>query len=162
MSYDTNRHYTYLVKSNKLRLYKILRSSGRIVDNQGRLTGGLSDDIIYPDESITNGIRVEYTAFLKPFVSTDPNVLSVDTDEDTWTNPSLTEVVKPDENSHVNLNRALSLAIVCYVKANLAERAGDIQLKEYYLKEFQKKVADNESNKNRVFMARAINTFAVK
>jgi len=161
MSYDTNRNYAYIIESNKLKLYRILRSSGRVVDNQGRITGGFADDISYPDEAITNGIRVEYTAFLKPFVTTDPNVLATDTDEDTWTNPSLTEAVSPDENSHLNLNRALSMAVVCYVRASLAERAGDIKLKEYYLKEFQKKVADNESNKNKMFIASPMSTFAI-
>ena len=48
MSYDTNRNYAYIIESNKLKLYRILRSSGRVVDNQGRITGGFADDISYP------------------------------------------------------------------------------------------------------------------
>ena len=56
----------------------------------------------------------------------------------------------------------LSLAIVDFVKAALAERQGDIQLKEYYMKEFFSKIADNESNKNKVYIAHPIDTFAVK
>lgn len=162
MSYDTHRNFAYVIESNKLKLYRIVRSSGRIVDNQGRVSGGLADDIIYPDESITNGLKIEYTGFLKPFVDKDPNKLASDTDENTWSNPSLTEVTSPDESSYLNLNRALCLAVVCYVKASLAERVGDIQGKEYYMREFQKKVADNESNKNKVFIANTIKTFALK
>ena len=151
MSYDTDRTYVYIYSGKKIRLYKIVRSSGRIIDNQGRVTGGLLDEIIYPDESITNGLRIEFTKIVEPFVV-----------EDTETTSSLTEDTSPSESSHLNLNRVLSLAVVCYVKAQLAERMGNMQLKEYYMKEFYKKVADNESNKNKVFMASPIKTFAVK
>ena len=49
MSYDTDRTYAYIQSGKKLRLYKIRRSSGRIIDNQGRVKGGEFDDIIYPD-----------------------------------------------------------------------------------------------------------------
>jgi hypothetical protein len=151
MSYDTDRTYVYIYSGKKIRLYKIVRSSGRIIDNQGRVSGGLLDEIIYPDESITNGLRIEFTKIVQPFVVEDPETTS-----------SLTEDSNPSESSHLNLNRVLSLAVVCYVKAQLAERMGNMQLKEYYMKEFYKKVADNESNKNKVFMASPIKTFAVK
>tara|TARA_R100000353_G_scaffold105506_2_gene76107 strand:- start:1327 stop:1782 length:456 start_codon:yes stop_codon:yes gene_type:complete len=151
MSYDTDRTYVYIYSGKKIRLYKIVRSSGRIIDNQGRVSGGLLDEIIYPDESITNGLRIEFTKIVEPFVVEDPE-----------TTTSLTEDTSPSESSHLNLNRVLSLAVVCYVKAQLAERMGNMQLKEYYMKEFYKKVADNESNKNKVFMASPIKTFAVK
>ena len=151
MSYDTDRTYVYIYSGKKIRLYKIVRSSGRIIDNQGRVTGGLLDEIIYPDESITNGLLIEFTKIVEPFVVEDPETTS-----------SLTEDTSPSESSHLNLNRVLSLAVVCYVKAQLAERMGNMQLKEYYMKEFYKKVADNESNKNKVFMASPIKTFAVK
>ena len=161
MSYDTNRTYAYMQQGSKLRLYKI-RRAGRIIDNEGRVQASNNDEIIYPDENITNGLRIEYTAPLNLFVDKNPNILDTDTDEDTWANPSLTEVTKPDENTHLNLNRMLCLAVVCYVKAQLAERMGDIQGKEYYMKEFHKKVADNESNKNKVFIASPVNTFAIK
>ena len=153
MSYDTNRNYAYMQQGKQLRLYKILKSSGRVVDNQGRLTRGDMSSIIYPDEAITNGLRVEYTALEKVFVAEDPEVTA---------NSSLTEVTSPSESSYLNLNRVLSLAIVCFVKAQLAERMGEIKLKEYYMKEFYKKVADNESNKNKMFIASPISTFAIK
>tara|TARA_R100001509_G_C4821231_1_gene199887 strand:+ start:349 stop:804 length:456 start_codon:yes stop_codon:yes gene_type:complete len=151
MSYDTNKTYAYIYSGKKIRLYKIVRSAGRIIDNQGRVSGGLLDDIIYPDENITNGLRIEFTKIIEPFVVEDPETTS-----------SLTEDTSPSESSHLNLNRVLSLAVVCYVKAQLAERTGNMQLKEYYMREFYKKIADNESNKNKVFMASPIKTFAVK
>ena len=160
MSYDTHRNYAYIQQGKQLRLYRIVRSSGRIVDNQGRVSGGIADDIIYPDEAITNGLRIEYTALVKPFIDKDPEttVESLDGGSD----GGYVEVTSPEETSYVNLNRMLSMAIVCYVKASLAERLGDIKAKEYYMREFHKKVADNESNKNKVFIAGTIGTFAIK
>ena len=153
MSYDTHRTYAFHHQGKKLRLYHIARNSGRVVDAQGRVGGGFSDSLVYPNEDITNGLRIEYTAIVKPFVQEDPETTSYS---------SLTEVTSPKETTHVNLNRMLSLAIVDFVKASLAERQGDIQLKEYYMKEFFSKIADNESNKNKVYIAHPIDTFAVK
>ena len=89
----------------------------------------------------------------KVFVTANP---------ETTTDSSLSEDASPSESSYLNLNRVLSLAIVCFVKAQLAERMGDLQLKEYYMREFYKKVADNESNKNKMFIASPISTFAIK
>ena len=109
MSYDTDRTYAYIFSGKKIRIYKIVRSAGRIIDNQGRVSGGKEDDITYPDENITNGLRIEFTKIIEPFVVEDPETTS-----------SLTEDTSPDESSHVNLNRVLSLAVVCYVKAQLA------------------------------------------
>lgn len=153
MSYDTHRTYTYVQSGKKLRLYKIIRSAGRIIDNQGRVSGGNLDDIIYPDEAITNGLRIEYTAIVDPFVDEDP---------ETTANANLTSQSNPGESTHINLNRMLSLAVVDYVRAMMAERRGDLQAKEYYLREFHKKVADNESNRNKMYIANPIKTFAVK
>jgi len=153
MSYDTDRTYAYIQNGKKLRLYKIRRSSGRIVDNEGRVNGADFDSIIYPDEAITNGLRVEYTAIVDPFVDKDPETTAVS---------GLTAIASPTESSHINLNRMLSLAVVDYVRAMMAERMGDLERKEYYLKEFHKKVADNESNRNKMYIAGTIGTYAVK
>ena len=101
----------------------------------------------------SNGLRIEYTAIEKPFVDEDP---------ETTANSSLTEQTSPKEATHVNLNRMLSLAVVDYVKAQVHERAGNLELKEYYMREFWKKVSDNESNKNKMYIANTIKTFAVK
>lgn len=153
MSYDTDRTYAYIQSGKKLRLYKIRRSSGRIIDNQGRVKGGEFDDIIYPDEAITDGLRVEYTAVVDPFVAEDPETTAIG---------SLNTVSSPTESTHINLNRMLSLAVVDYVRAMMAERMGDLEKKEYYLREFHKKVADNESNRNKMYIANTIKTYAIK
>ena len=68
----------------------------------------------------------------------------------------------PSESSHVNLNRMLSLACVDYVKAMIADLTGDIQKKEYYMREFWKKIGDNASNKRKIFMTFPVSPFAVR
>ena len=67
-----------------------------------------------------------------------------------------------DESSHVNLNRMLSLACADYLKAMLADREGDIERKEYYMKEFWGKVGDNESNKRKVSMSFPSSPYALR
>ena len=72
------------------------------------------------------------------------------------------EDTTPDETNHVNLNRMLSLAVVDYLKAQLAEAAGSVELKEYFMKEFWGKVGDNESNKRKISMVFPISPFGVR
>ena len=67
-----------------------------------------------------------------------------------------------DESSHINLNRMLSLAVVDYIKAQMKEATGDLQGKEYCMREFWKKVGDNESNKRNISMIFPASPFAVK
>ena len=68
----------------------------------------------------------------------------------------------PDETSHINLNKMLSLACVDYVKAMLSDLSGDIQKKEYYMREFWKKIGDNDSNKRKIVMSFPICSYAVR
>ena len=71
------------------------------------------------------------------------------------------EVTSPDETSHVNLNRTLTLAVIDYVKAMKADLVGEVELKEYYMKEFYRKIGDSQSNKYKVAIALAQKPFAV-
>jgi|TARA_R100001530_G_C4289419_1_gene147661 hypothetical protein len=153
MSYDTHKNWFYKRHGKIIRLYRLRKTSHRVVDSEGRVSPSGSDELIYPDETIPNGLRVEYTALVKPFVNGDP---------DTVADASLVEVTSPKEGSHVNLNRMLSLAVVEYVKAQFAERKGDIKAKEYFMNQFYNKLADNESNQNNVFVANTMRPFAVK
>tara|TARA_R100000656_G_scaffold112256_1_gene84365 strand:+ start:1453 stop:1914 length:462 start_codon:yes stop_codon:yes gene_type:complete len=153
MSYDTDRNWFYFLKGKKLRLYRYRRTSSKIVDNQGRVSGGDYDYLIYPDETIVDGLRIEYTSLLLPFVNEDP---------ESTAQSSLTADTSPSETSHLNLNRVLSLAVVDYVRAMIAERDGNIQAKEYFMRQFFSKLADNESNKNRIFVTQTSYPFAIK
>ena len=152
MSYDTNKNYYYKRHGKVLRLYKFRKNTLGPVDSNGRVNSA-NADFIYPDEAITDGLRIEYTALTKPFVDEDP---------ETTADASLTEATSPTELSHVNLNRVLSLAVVEYVKAQMAERKGDIQAKEYFMKQFYNKLADNESNRNNVFVTIPMQPYAIR
>ena len=44
----------------------------------------------------------------------------------------------------------------------VAEKGGDLQSKEYYMKDFFKKIGDNESNKRKIFMTFPVSPFAVR
>jgi len=159
MSFDTHRTWFYNLSGRNIHLYQYVETA-----NTSTLAGyriRLPDDyygnqLIYPNESITNGLMYEGTAFIEPFVSVDPNELSGSD------NPTLTNQTSPDEADHVNLSRMLSLAVVDYVKAMLADSAGDLEKKEYYMREFWKKVGDNESNKRRVSMSFPVATYSVR
>jgi hypothetical protein len=56
----------------------------------------------------------------------------------------------------------LALSVVSYLRAMLAEEEGDVQRKEYYMRDFLKKVSDNESNKRNVSISAPITPYAVR
>ena len=111
--------------------------------------------------------------------SNDGDYTSTNEDDNTLTFPSATftteaagesitvyqiskEDSSPSETSHVNLNRMLSLACVDYIRAMVSDAAGEIQKKEYYMREFWKKVGDNDSNKRKIAMTFPSGTYAVR
>jgi len=222
MSFDTNRTWFYQIIGRNIQLWQYVQTA-----NTDTLAGyriKLPNDyygnqLIYPNEDITNGLRIEYTALNEPFVSEaletttarasgtgisfDPGPAAtisdtgdgfsdfaqgdkirvigsasndgdytlsssgtVDEDTLTITGTFTTEAAgesvtiyqitledsSPSETSHVNLNRMLSLACVDYVKAMASDLKGEIDKKEYYMKEFWKKIGDNDSNKRKVAM----------
>ena len=158
MSYDTHKNWVYQIVGRNIHLWQYV--DGAATDTLGsykiRLPGEYyGKRLIYPDEDITDGLRYEGTAFIEPFVDIDPNEL-VGND-----NPTLAGETA-EEGSHVNLTRMLSLAVVDYIKGQLADAKGEIQVKEYYMKEFWKKVGDNESNKRKISMTFPISPFGVR
>jgi len=151
MSYQTDKSFAYYHQGKVVEIYRITsRLDGEIATLDGYKmvipSSSSSSGISYPDETIANGIRVEYTALVSPFVVQDPESTAY---------ASLTEVTSPTELSHLNLNRVLSLAIVDYLRAMVAERDGDLEKKEYYMRNFHKKVSKNESNKNKIYIAQS-------
>ena len=228
MSYKTEQTWFYYLNGRSIQLYQ--RSDYGRTDTLGSYKIRLPDDssgtyFIYPDEDITDGLRIEYTSLATPFVSealedmqvfTDGTDISFSTtvitgagtddgfasgdkirvigsasnDGDYTTtgasSSTLTDSTTPftaesagesitvyqipkkvttssaDESSHLNLNRMLSLACVDYLKAMLADREGDIERKEYYMKEFWGKVGDNESNKRKISMSFPSSPYALR
>ena len=233
MSSYVDREWFYYLRGRELLLYKLLggSSSERISQNGVLRTRG--KELMYPNEDIADGLRVEYTALNEPFIAqsfeattgyasgtgmsfdpgpaatiSDTNDGFADTgkafaqgdrirvqgstsndgdytlsssgtiDEDTLTitgtftteaegeRVTITQIPledsSPDATSHVNLNRMLSLAVVDYLKAMTFESAGDIERKEYYIKEFYGKLGDNESNKRNISVSFPSGPFAVR
>ena len=159
MSFDTNLTWLYQVVGKNIHLYQYVQTANTdtLAGYRIRLPNDYyGNQLIYPDESITNGLMYEGTGFIEPFVSNDPNELSGND------NPTLTNQTSPDEADHVNLSRMLSLAVVDYIKAMLADLGGEIEKKEYYMREFWKKVGDDQSNKRRVSISFPIGAFAVR
>ena len=159
MSFDTNRTWIYHVVGKNIHLYQYVQTANTdtLAGYRIRLPNDYyGNQLIYPDETITNGLMYEGTGFIEAFVSVDPNEL------DGNDNPTLTSQTSPDEADHVNLSRMLSLAVVDYVKAMLADLGGEIEKKEYYMREFWKKVGDDQSNKRRVSISFPIGAFAVR
>lgn len=229
MSSYVDKDYFYYLRGRELLLYKLLgsRNSDRIT--QSGVLQSYDNELVYPDEDIANGLRVEYTRVNEPFISealettlayASSTSISftasskfITTSADVWVSSgfevgdkirvrgsssndgdytlsgtansgTLTvatgtftaesaaqritiqqipkEVTSPDSTSHINLNKMLSLAVVDYCKAMMAERNGEIDKKEYFMKEFYGKLADNESNKRIISVASPISAFAVK
>ena len=228
MSYDTDRNWMYSLSGRHIHLWQWTETGA--TDTVGSYRVKLPDEyygkqLIYPNEDIASGLRVEYTAFSEPFVSealedtssrasgtdisfsttvltgagtndgfaigdrvriigsasNDGDYTSTNEDDNTLTFPSSTFTAETagesitvyqipkavttssaDESSHVNLNRMLSLACADYLKAMLADREGDIERKEYYMREFWGKVGDNQSNKLKISMSFPSSPYALK
>jgi len=161
MSYDTHKNWFYQVVGRNIELWQWVETAS--TDTLGGYQVKLPDDyygsqLIYPDESITNGLMFQGTAFIEPFVDNDPNELN------STSNPTLTSVSVGVniESAHLNLSRMLTLAVLDYLKAHLAEVSGQIDLKEYYMREFWKKVGDDQSNKRNFMINFPASPFAVK
>jgi len=234
MSYDTNKTWYYQLLGRDLQLYQYVQSANTDTVAGYRIKLPLdyyANQLIYPNEDITDGLRIEYTTLDEPFIAEaleDMQVFisgtgiafvdgggSSDTITDTGTGfvtagfgttdkirvigsasndgdyqltnaaagtltmatalltaetagESVTiyqipkEDSSPSEDSHVNLNKMLSLACVDYLKAMLADMSGEIDKKEYYMREFWKKVGDYDSNRRKIMMSFPIGTYAVR
>lgn len=234
MSSYVDKEFFYYLRGRELLLYKLLGSRNRTRITQTGILQSYHNELMYPDEDIANGLRIEYTALNEPFVaeslentsskasgtnisfalsgtrittdntnnfwdttsgfaagdkirvqgstsndadytidsfsgSGNSNMVvsgSTLTDENTGQRITVTqiskEVTSPDSTSSINLNKMLCLAVVDYVKAMMSEERGEIDKKEYYIKEFYSKLADNESNKRIISTAFPVSPFAVR
>ena len=234
MSFDTNRTWFYQIVGRNIHLYQYVQTAN--TDTLASYRIKLPNDyygnqLIYPNEDITNGLRIEYTALNEPFIAEALEDMQVFIDgttiafvdggggSDTITDSgsgfvtagfeatdkirvigsasndgdyqltgasagtltmatalltaetaseSVTiyqipkEDSSPSETSHLNLNRMLSLACVDYVKAMASDLRGEIDRKEYYMKEFWKKIGDNDSNKRKIAMLFPSGSYAVR
>jgi hypothetical protein len=230
MSSYVDKEFFYYLRGRELLLYKLLGSRNRTRITQTGILQSYHNELMYPDEDIENGLRIEYTALNEPFVAEaiedtsskvsgitiafviggagQPDTItdsasgfnfadgdkirvqgSTSNDGDYTLNGTANsgtlsvaigaftaetagqrititqipkEVASPDSTSSINLNKMLCLAVVDYVKAMIHEERGEIDKKEYYIKEFYSKLADNESNKRIISSAFPISPFAVR
>ena len=234
MSFDTNRTWFYQIVGRNIHLYQYVQTSNTDTISGYRIrlpNDYYGNQLIYPNEDITNGLRIEYTALNEPFIAEALEDMQVFIDgttiafvdggggSDTITDSgsgfvtagfeatdkirvigsasndgdyqltgasagtltmatalltaetaseSVTiyqipkEDSSPSETSHLNLNRMLSLACVDYVKAMASDLRGEIDRKEYYMKEFWKKIGDNDSNKRKIAMLFPSGSYAVR
>jgi hypothetical protein len=234
MSSNVEREWFYYLKGRHILLYQLLSGSSSERITQSGVIRTREKELMYPNEDIADGLRIEYTALNEPFVSesletttatasgtdisfalsgtriTTDNTnnfwdttsgfvagdkirvqgsasndadYTIDsfsgggnsnmvvsgstlTDENTGERVTVTQIPKeatsPDETSHINLNKMLSLAVVDYLKAMVYEQAGQMDLKEYYMKEFYGKLGDNESNKRKISMSFPAGVYAVR
>jgi len=233
MSFDTNRTWLYQIVGRDIHLWQY--TQGANTDTLGSFRIRLPNDfygnqLIYPNEDITDGLRVEYKALNEPFIAealedmqvfiggttiafvdgggssdtiTDSGsgfvtagfaatdkirvigsasndgdyqltnaaagtltmatgLLTAETASESVTIYQIPkEDSSPSESSHVNLSRMLSLACVDYVKAMLSDFDGELDKKEYYMREFWKKIGDNESNRRMVAMSFPMKSYSV-
>lgn len=232
MSSYVDKEFFYYLRGRELLLYKLLGSRNRTRITQTGILQSYHNELMYPDENIENGLRVEYTALNEPFVAEALETTSakasginisfvgnkiVTTTSNFWDTVSgftdgdrirvqgsssndgdytisdfsgtdnkllgagvilveetegqritITQIPKEvasasvDSTSSINLNKMLCLAVVDYVKAMIHEERGEIDKKEYYIKEFYSKLADNESNKRIISSAFPVSPFAVR
>ena len=233
MSSYVDREWFYYLRGRELLLYKLLGGSSSERITQSGVFKTQQNELMYPDENIADGLRIEYTSLNEPFIaesfeattgyasgtgiSFDPGPAATisdsndgfagtgasfaqgdkirvqgsasndgdytlsssgTVDEDTLTitgtftteaigqRVTITqiplEVAAPISTSHINLNKMLSLAVLDYCKGMLSERNGELDKKEYYMKEFFGKLGDNESNKRNISVSFPSGPFAVR
>ena len=235
MSFDTHKNWFYELYGRKVHLWQWVETAATDTLGGFRIklpTEYYGQQLIYPDEDITNGLRVEYTALYQPFITESLEATtarasgtgiafvdgggSADTITDsasgfgdfadgdrirvigsasndgeytlsgsasagtltvatgTFTAETASESItiyqiplavadaSVDETSHINLNRLLSLAVVDYVKAQIALESGNAEMKEYFMREFYKKVSDDQSNRRKITITFPIGNFAVR
>ena len=230
MSSYVDKEWFYYLRGREILVYKLQGGVSTSRISQSGVFQSYDKELMYPDENISEGLRVEYTRVSEPFVTEALETTtayaggtgiafvdgggSSDTITDTASgfgdfsdgdkirikgsasndgdytlsgsasSGTLTfatgtftaetaserititqipkEVSSPDSTSHVNLNKMLSLAVLDYCKAMIAERNGEMDKKEYFIKEFYSKLGDNESNKRSISVSFPSGPFAVK
>ena len=230
MSSYVDKEWFYYLRGREILVYKLQGGVSTSRISQSGVFQSYDKELMYPDENISEGLRVEYTRVSEPFVAealetttayaggtgiafvdgggssdtitdtasgfgdfSDGDKIrikgSASNDGDytlsgsasagtlTFATGTFTaetaserititqipkEVSSPDSTSHVNLNKMLSLAVLDYCKAMIAERNGEMDKKEYFMKEFYSKLGDNESNKRSISVSFPSGPFAVK
>ncbi len=124
----TAREYAYYIEGNRIAIVEkdtILSNGLNYVydpnDGLGINTGNAAWKS--PTASITDGIQLEYTMLPK---AKDGGDIA-------------------DESDDIDIQPYLAKALVYYIKAKIAEDSMEIEVKEYFMKEFRKMIEKKES-----------------
>ena len=69
MSYNVSKEWYYYLRGRELLLYKLLGGSTTERISQSGILGTRDNELMYPNEDIADGLRIEYTALNEPFVA---------------------------------------------------------------------------------------------
>ena len=69
MSSYVDREWFYYLRGRELLLYKMLGGSSNERISQSGVLRTRGRELMYPNEDIANGLRVEYTALNEPFIT---------------------------------------------------------------------------------------------
>ena len=75
MSSYVDKEFFYYLRGRELLLYKLLGSRNRTRITQTGILQSYHNELMYPDENIENGLRIEYTALNEPFVQKHLKIL---------------------------------------------------------------------------------------
>jgi hypothetical protein len=99
--------YAYFIRGNQLSLVE---------------KGDTAEDYKSPTKAVTTGLKFEYVK--RPLITTDSGGSSVQSGT-------------ISETDYIQIDDYLANALVYYLKARVAEDNRDMELKEYYMKEFR-------------------------
>lgn len=121
---------------------------------KGRNVELLEQDVygywVTPLTNLTSGLKFEYT-YRARFL--DPND---DTEWDIAADGTL------DESAKVDIPDSLAKALVNYLKARFAEDTGEIEVKEYFMHQFQKMIDTHEENKTHGISQTMVGSWGIK
>ena len=72
MSFDTHKNWFYELYGRKIHLWQWVETAATDTIDGIKIkfpTEYYGNQLIYPNEDITNGLRVEYTSLYEPFIS---------------------------------------------------------------------------------------------
>ena len=119
----SERQYAYYLEGNRIAIVEKDVSFSNNVDNKEFGPGVARQEWKSPTASVTDGLELKYT-----------NAPGNDLE---------------DESSEIDLPSYLTKGLVYYMKARLAEDSGNIEAKEYLMREDKKILETHESSKVR-------------
>ncbi len=110
--------YAYFIRGNQLSLVE---------------KADTAEDYKSPTKAVTSGLKFEYVK--RPLITTD----------EAGNTPQSSTI---EEDDYIQIDDYLANALVYYIKARMAEDSGEIELKEYLMKEFRAMIGRHYSGQS--------------